>query len=250
MLGPALYSGTLRHRRFRPKGHQFSYRLFLAFLDIDRIEEQCRISGLLSYNRWNWAAFDQRDHFGDPSLPLRERVAADAEAHGLTLPDGPVYLLTNLRYLGYCFNPISLFYCYDALARLRLVLAEVHNTFGETETYWLPMEEGRRPRVAKQMHVSPFNGMGMVYEFGLGSPGKALVVHMNTMEEGDTCLDATLVLRREEWSAGALRRALLRHPWMTGKVIFAIHWEALRLWMKGLPVFRHAARQERQGKNA
>jgi len=243
MLGPAIYSGTLRHRRFGPKRHEFSYRLFLAFLDIDRIQELCSVSRLLGYNRWNWAAFDQRDHIGDARLPLRERLARDAAAHGFTLPEGPVYLLTNLRYLGYNFNPISLFYCYGADLRPRLALAEVNNTFGETHTYWLPLEPGEPVRVPKQMHVSPFNGMNMDYEFVLGEPGESLVAHMNTIEDGSAFFDATLVLRREPWSAGALRRALFRHPWMTAKVIGAIHWEALRLWVKGVPVHTHPARR-------
>src|SRR5215471_17054574 len=121
---PALYFGTLRHRRWEPRRHEFTYRLFMAFLDIDRIPELTRISQFLSYNRWNWASFDERDHFGDPRIPLRERLAADAAAKGLSLPDGPIFLLTHLRYLGYNFNPISFFYCYDAAEKLQLVLAE------------------------------------------------------------------------------------------------------------------------------
>lgn len=247
MLGPAIYTGTLRHRRFRPKRHEFTYRVFLTFLDIDRIPELCRVSRAISYNRFNWASFDERDHFGDPRTPLRERLRADAARHGFELPDGPIYLLTHLRYLGYTFNPISLFYCYDAGGKPRLVLAEVRNTFGETCNYWLAVGPRRRIRVPKEMHVSPFNGMEMEYEFVLGEPGASLVAHMNTIEHGDAFFDATLVLRREPWSARSLRRALWRHPWMTAKVIGAIHWEALKLWIKGLPVYTHPARR---GENA
>ena len=243
MLGPAIYTGTLRHRRFRPRRHEFRYQLFVAFVDIDRIRELCGISRVLSYNRWNWAAFDERDHLGDPSLPLRERLSLDAAGQGLALPAGPIYLLTHLRYLGYAFNPISLFYCYDAAFELRLVLAEVSNTFGERHNYWLPMEPGCRPRVPKAMHVSPFNDMRMDYEFVLGAPGENLVAHMNTIANGETFFDATLTLRREPWSAESLGRALRRHPWMTAKVIAAIHWEALRLWAKGLKVHPHPARR-------
>ena len=239
MLEPAIYSGTLRHRRFRPRRHEFRYQVFFAFLDIDRLRELCQISRLLSYNRWNWAAFDERDHLGDPALPLRERLARDAANAGYLLPDGPIYLLTHLRYLGYTFNPISFFYCYDAAHRVRLVLAEVSNTFGERHNYWLDLDGESRPRVSKTMHVSPFNPMTMDYEFVLGTPAANLVAHMNTIDSAGKFFDATLILRREPWSAKSLGRALRRHPWMTAKVILAIHWEALRLWTKGLKVYTH-----------
>ena len=253
MLAPGVYFGSLRHRRFAPRRHEFTYGVFLALLDIDRIPELMRVSPLVSYNRWNWASFDQRDHFGDPCLPLRERLARDAEANGLCLPAGAVYLLTNLRYLGYCFNPISLFYCHDAEGRLEMVLAEVCSTFGERHNYWLsaaneiPGEHSRRYRVAKRMHVSPFMDMAMDYAFVLTTPGERLTAHMNTIEHGRSIFDATLNLEREPWSAKSLHRALWRHPWMTAKVVAAIHWQALRLWARRVPVFTHPARR---GQNA
>jgi DUF1365 family protein len=119
----ALYIGTLRHRRFRPASHGFTYKLFMACLDIDRIPELMAQTPWTGYNRFRWASFHESDHFGDPSLPLRRRVEADARAQGIELPRGPIFLLTHLRYLGYCFNPISLFYCYDAAGNLSHVLA-------------------------------------------------------------------------------------------------------------------------------
>ncbi len=248
MLSPGLYFGTLRHRRYAPRNHQFTYGVFMALLDIDRIPELMRVSRLTSYNRWNWASFEERDHFGDPLLPLRERLRRDAADHGLDLPEGPIYLLTNLRYLGYCFNPISLFYCHDAAGKLRMILAEVCSTFGERHNYWVEGsgEEVLRQRMAKQMHVSPFMDMAMDYEFALTPPGERLTAHMNTIESGAKLFDATLTLEREPWSTRSLHRALWRHPWMTLKVILAIHWEALRLWSKGVPVFTHPARRERK----
>ena len=248
MLTPGIYTGTLRHRRFTPRRHEFTYGVFLALVDIDRVEELTRVSRLVSYNRWNWASFEERDHFGDPKLPLRERLRLDAEANGLKLPGGAIYLLTNLRYLGYCFNPISLFYCHDAEGRLEMVLAEVCSTFGERHNYWLPGHGDAvlRQRAAKRMHVSPFMDMAMEYEFALTEPGERLTAHMDTLEGGVKVLDATLVLEREPWSARSLHRALARHPWMTVKVMAAIHWEALRLWIKGVPVFTHPARRERK----
>jgi hypothetical protein len=260
----AFYFGTLRHRRFEPKRHEFRYGLFMAFLDIDRIPELTRISRFLSYNRWNWASFDERDHFGDPGTPLRQRLTANAAASTLVLPDGPIFLLTHLRYLGYNFNPISFFYCYDAAENLQMVLAEVHNTFGECHNYWLSpanqrpagigssdvsspghgyLGKARRYQCPKAMHVSPFMDMRLDYDFVLTAPGGHLTAHMNTLEAGRSIFDATLMLERRPWTARSLVRALARHPWMTAKVIAAIHWEALRLYVKKVPVFTHPARR-------
>jgi len=247
-MEPAIYTGKLRHRRFRPRAHEFQYPVFMVLLDVDRIPELMRISPLASYNRWNWATFDERDHFGDPRLPLRRRLAEDAARNGVSLPEGPVYLLTHLRYLGYNFNPVSFYYCCDARGMLRVILAEVNNTFGESHNYWLwsaneePASNSRRYRCRKQMHVSPFMGMEMDYEFVFTEPEERLAVHMRTLEEGRGCFDATLTLDRRPWSASSLHRALLRHPCLTGKVIAAIHWEALRLYLKKVPVFTHPAR--------
>jgi DUF1365 family protein len=244
----AIYTGTLRHRRFKPVRHEFTYPLFMVFLDIDRIPETMRISAFSSYNRWNWASFAEKDHFGDPAATLRRRLTIDAENCGIQLPDGPIFLLTHLRYLGYNFNPISFFYCYDAQGELQTVLAEVNNTFGETKNYWLSSSNritaarSRQYRCRKAMHVSPFMPMGLDYDFVLTSPAEQLIAHMNTREAGHINFDATLSMTRQPWSAAALRRALLRHPLMTAKVTVAIHWEALKLYLRKVPVFTHPER--------
>jgi DUF1365 family protein len=239
----ALYVGTIRHRRHRPTAHEFRYSLFMALLDVDRIPEAMAVSRLTGYNRRRWAAFHDRDHIGDPARPLRARVQASAADAGIDLPDGPIHLLTHLRYAGYVFNPISLFYCYGRDGRLERVLADVRNTYGGRQTYWLTPADGRerrlRAQAAKSLYVSPFMVFDADYEFVLTPPGDTLVAHMNVLPGGAgpraPIFDATLTLRRRPWTAGALRAALLRHPLMTAKVIGAIHWEALRLRLKGLP---------------
>ena len=249
----AFYFGTVRHRRFRPVRHDFTYGIFMAFLDIDRVPELTGISRLLSYNRLNWASFYERDHFGDPRLPLRQRLERDAANRGVALPDGPIFLLTHLRYFGYSFNPVSFFYCYDARQQLQLILAEVNSTFGESHNYWLwhenelPSSSAKRYRHPKAMHVSPFMGMKLDYTFTFTPPDRQLIAHMDTIENGQAFFDATLNLRRRPWTAGSLHRALLAHPWMTAKVIGAIHWEALRLFLKKAPVFTHPAAPHRRG---
>jgi len=244
----AIYTGTLRHRRLRPAEHSFVYPLFMVFLDVDRLAELMDVSAFTAYNRWAWATFDDADHFGDPARPLRRRLEEEAAAHGAELPDGPVFLLTHLRYLGYNFNPVSFFYCYDRGGKLRTVLAEVNSTFGEGHNYWLTAANeiaatrARHFRSRKQMHVSPFMRMELDYDFVLTEPGDRLAVHMRTLEDGDSFFDATLSLRRRPWTAREIRRALFRHPLMTAKVTAAIHWEALRLLLKRVPVFTHPVR--------
>ena len=249
---PAIYVGTLRHRRFRPVLHAFTYPVFLVMLDVDRIPELMRVSPFSSYNRWNWAAYDERDHFGDPSLSLRERLKRDAAAHGVTLPDGPIFLLTHLRYLGYCFNPVSFYYLLGRSGKLEMMLAEVNNTFGETCNYWLtpeceqtntaaqPLESAaRRYETRKVFHVSPFLELGHQYTWIFTPPGERLVAHMNTRKSKSVVFDATLTLERRPWNARELRSVLVEYPWMTAKVIAAIYWQALRLWLKGVPYVPH-----------
>ena len=241
MTESGLFVGTLRHRRKTPVAHAFTYPLFMALLDIDRVPELMRASRATSYNQWNWASFDDRDHFGDPARPLRERLVVDAALHGMDLPDGPVFLLTHLRYLGYCFNPVSFFYCFDATGRLETVLAEVRNTFGGSHNYWLspdPASRAFRSAAAKSLYVSPFMPVDLDYTFALTPPAGHLVAHMNAHRAGEVCLDATLSLERRPWNAAEIRRALCRYPAMTASVMAGIHWQALRLWWKGVPLVR------------
>lgn len=216
----------------------------MVLLDIDRIPELMRASYFTSHNRFNWASFADTDHLGPHDVPFRERLVRDAARAGHVLPDGPVFLLTHLRYLGYCFNPVSFFYCYDTSGVLQLVLAEVNNTFGGTHRYWLRPEAntGRawRSSAEKRFYVSPFMPPSARYTFAFQEPRERLTVHMTLdgrNEQGvQHALDATLSLEHHAWSHASIRRALVRHPVMTLAVMAGIHWEALRLWWKGLPL--------------
>jgi DUF1365 family protein len=242
----ALYIGTLRHRRFSPRAHEFTYPLFMPFLDIDRIPELMLASRLTGHNRFRWASFWDEDHFGDRRSSLRERLARDAESHGVALPPGKVFLLTHLRYLGYNFNPVSFFYCYDEAGTLRAIMAEVNNTFGETHNYWLASgndasRNGNAQHFTfdKAFHVSPFMEMDCRYRWTFTDPGEGLVVQTNNYRNGTELFDATLKLERHDWNPAEIRRALTRFPLVTAKVIAGIHWHAIRLWMKRVPVVRH-----------
>lgn len=249
----ALYVGKLRHRRFTPKAHAFSYPVYMAFLDVDRLPELMRVSPFSGYNRWNWTAYCERDHFGDASVSLRERLKIDAERNGIVLPDGPIFLLTHLRYFGYVFNPVSFYYCYDANGNVATMMAEVNSTFGETHNYWLDSSNQResaaanRYRTEKMMHVSPFMDMRMQYDWIFTPPGKRLVAHMNTVADGRAFFDATLELKGRPWERRELHRVLAAYPLMTLRVIGGIHWEAVKLWAKGVPVFTHPRKKKRAG---
>jgi len=191
MIQPGIYEGTLRHRRHQTRGHQFRYRVMMALLDIDRLPELMQVSPLAGYNRAAVFSYQERDHFGDPSQTLRQRIMADAEAQGVPQPAGKIFLLTNLRSYGYTFNPVSYYYCLDEVGKLAAVMAEVNNTFGETCNYWLtpqqevPAGNSKRYRFPKRFHVSPFFGLNQIYDWTITPPGAMLTIQCMNFEGGE-----------------------------------------------------------------
>lgn len=240
---PAIYVGTLRHRRFHPKHHEFTYPIFMVCVDADRIAETMSISPFTGYNRWNWASFYDEDHFGNPRSTLRERLALDAQVRAAQMPGGKVLLLTHLRYLGYNFNPVSFFFCENPAGKTETIVAEVNNTFGETHNYWLDRSKGSgdwvQYRFKKEFHVSPFMSMNQEYDWTFASSENSLIVQTNSFENDKHIFDATLRLEAREWNRNNLHAALRSYPWMTLKVITAIHWQAVRLWWKAIPIVHH-----------
>lgn len=243
----ALYTGTVRHRRFAPRSHGFTYPVFMALLDLDRLKESMAVSKLLGYNRFAWAGYDDRDHLGDPALALNERFRADAEANGFAFPEGRTFLLANLRFWGYCFNPVSYVYAFDAEDRLALIGAEVCNTpWKERIVYWMKPEDAEAKGwsfdVTKAMHVSPFMPMDLRYRWSFTLPGEDHTVRMALFQGPEQVFDVDLRLERRDWTPSAIRRTLFAFPFHTLKVIAAIHYEALKLWLKRVPIFTHPAK--------
>lgn len=238
-----LYIGRVRHRRFAPVPHAFRYRLFMVYLDLAELDSVFRGRWFWSVDRANLASFRRGDHFGDPATPLDQAVRDLVEARTGRRPQGEIGLLTHLRYFGYCMNPVSFYYCWKPdRSEVEAVVAEVHNTpWGETHCYVIDHAAGqaRRARFDKRFHVSPFMPMEQEYDWRLPDPGERLAVHMINLQQGSQVFDATLALGRRPMTGPWLAGVLLLFPFMTLKVIAAIYWQALRLWLKRVRFHSH-----------
>ncbi|NNE10574.1 MAG: DUF1365 domain-containing protein [Gemmatimonadetes bacterium] len=244
----AIYEGKVRHRRFEPRPHDFTYTLFMMYLDLDELPALFRGRLFWSAKGPSLAWFRRRDHMPPFDRPLDETVRALVEERTGTRPDGPIRLLTHLRYFGYCMNPVSFYYCFDeADEEVRFVVAEVHNTpWGEQHCYVFSrrQESGAgapiRSEFKKEFHVSPFMSMDVDYDWRFGAPADTLTVQMNNHSSGgERFFDATMKLDRRRIDGRSLASVLARYPFMTGKVIAGIYLQALKLWLKGVPYHSH-----------
>jgi uncharacterized protein len=224
----------------------------MLYLDLDELPVLFRGRWLWSASRPAIARFRRRDHLGDDSVDLASAVRDFVRNEAGVVLSGPIRLLTNLRYFGYGFNPVSFYYCFDASGeRLEVIVAEVNNTpWGEQYCYILPEslnrgdERRKRYLLDKRIHVSPFMPMNLDYDWRFTLPGDKLVVHMRSFQHGEKLFDASLSLAQRPLKGGTLSVALIRYPFLTAKIIVAIYYQALRLWLKGTPFFSHPDQQE------
>lgn len=246
-MNSCIYEGWVRHRRHKPVENSFRYRLFMMHLDLSELETVFAGRFLWSASRIAPARFRRDDHLSDPSIPLDVELRSLVEQHTGTRPTGPITLLTHLRYFGYVMNPVSLFFCWDPNREfVETIVAEVNNTpWGERHCYVLPASDnlsaGTRLRFKfeKDFHVSPFMGMDQDYDWRFTTPGRRLGVHMENFESAQRLFDATMALRRRSINSLNLMRVLVAYPFMTLRIIGAIHYQALKLYLKRCPFVPH-----------
>jgi uncharacterized protein len=250
----ALYSGWVRHRRYAPTAHAFRYRIFMMYLDLAELPQLFEPYWLWSARRLAPASFRRSDYLKDPDgdadLSLDATVRKLVLLRGGRTVRGPIRMLAHLRYFGYCFNPVSFFYCFDEHdERIEAIVAVVTNTpWKEEHAYVFAIDATNSAatswqfRFDKDFHVSPFMPMQLHYQWRISAPGERLFVHMQNFEHREPVqklFDATLLLARRPLTSRSLAGALIGFPLMTVQVIAGIHWQALRLWLKRTPVFAH-----------
>ena len=244
----AFYEGTIRHRRVAERAHEFRYRLAMAYIDLDEVDQL--LGGRLTRVTPGLVRFRRSDYLGDPSTPLRDSVRQLVAERVGVAPGGPVRLLTHLRSFGHCFNPISLYYCFEPDGeQLNAIVAEVTNTpWRERHAYVLTPDGARAGAVVggsfdKALHVSPFFGMDQRYAWRATVPGSTLSMHIESTERAVRAFDATLNLRRRAFDRRTLAEINARHPAATQRMLVLIYAQAVALRVKGIRVRPHPARR-------
>jgi len=243
-----LYVGTVSHRRFRPARHRLRYRMYWMLFDVDEIDALAKTLRWFSRNRFNLVSFFDRDHGPGDGQPVRAYVENALGRAGISADGGAIQLLCMPRIFGYTFNPLSVFFCYGEDGVLCAILYEVHNTFGQRHAYLIPAvgEDGAplRQRAHKRLYVSPFMGMDMRYEFSVLPPDDRVAITIKGSDGDGPLIAATLAGQARGLTDRALLRVLITHPLLTLKVISAIHWNALLLWLKGVRLRQRPAAPE------
>lgn len=249
MSAPAIYVGHVAHAR--PGKHRLRYRVFMLALDIDELPASDARLRLFSHNRLNLLALHDRDHGERNGARLRPQIETKLRQANIDWDGGRIVLLTMPRLLNYVFNPLSVYFCYRPDGELAALVHEVSNTFGERHFYALPATPAPGGKVRqscdKQFFVSPFLESKLHYEFQVTPPGEKAIVAMTVKRGSEVALTASFVGERRILTDANLLRAVVGNPLMTFKVIAGIHWEALRMWLKGV---RYLGRRGQQTKAA
>lgn len=238
----AIYAGVVAHARLRPKRHRLRYRVFSLLLDLDEVAGLGRRLRLFGHNRAAVFGFRDDDH-GAGAGELRGWVLQQLAAAGVAPAAPRIEMLCYPRIFGYVFNPLTVYFCHDG-GTLAAILYEVHNTFGERRTYAIRVAAGTdaiEQACAKELYVSPFVPMDCLYRFRIVPPGERVLVAIDEADADGLLLTASFAGSRQPLTDAGLLKALFAYPLMTLKVTAAIHWEAMRLWAKGVPPVRRQA---------
>lgn len=261
-MNSGIYVGSIRHRRFTPVSHEFVYPLFMPLIDLDELEELTQTIRGFGLSRLSFARFKRTDYM-QGECSLREAVRDKVEHLTGERVGGKILMLCQLRYCGFYFSPLNLYYLYDKNNKWRYMLAEVSNTpWNERHYYVIPAVSQWQDKIwsePKAFHVSPFNPMAQQYQWRISEPGDRVFVHMENHPDNNRSLtnhsldnsnndgkifDATMALSRQPFTSGVLLKLLLKTPVMAAKVVFGIYWQALRLWIKGAPFYPHPASEK------
>lgn len=240
----AIYTGKVTHKRLRPKQHFLRYRMFYMLFDIDEIDWLAHTHRWFSHNRFNLFSFFDRDHgckfdAAAQCPDLRGYVEDHLRDAGMVPDGGTIKLMTMPRILGYVFNPLSVYFCYDLNSALRALIYEVNNTFGQRHSYIFPLDDtddGKplHQECGKEFYVSPFMEMALDYDFTITRPADTASVVINASDKDGLIIATAFAGQQHEFSDWQLLKLFLGYPLLTLKVIMGIHWEALWIWVKGV----------------
>ncbi len=243
MMKSCIYKGRVKHERYTPRAHAFTYSLFMMYVDLDELPTLFNKHLLWAVNKSNVASFYRNDHHGDDAS-LADSIRALVLKKSGESAEGPIRLLTHFRYFGYVFNPISMYFCYDAAdENVTHIVAEVMNTpWKEQHCYVLSNKQRDQVITAnhkKDFHVSPFMHMNMEYHWNIHAPDEHMNINIENWADNKMVFDASMYLQKIELTSSNLRNVLFNFPLMTLKVTAMIHFEALKLWIKGIQYIPH-----------
>jgi DUF1365 family protein len=237
MINSAIYNGKVIHKRFKPKVHYFKYKVFSLLIDLSELDILDKKVNFFSYNKFNLISFYEKDHGDRDGSSLTSWVKKNLEKYNIQAKDIKIKILCYPRIFGFVFNPLSVFYIYNLEDQLISILYEVKNTFGEQHTYIFKVTKDAnlvQNNCSKKFHVSPFIEMNCNYFFRLLKPGNKISVIIDQYDNEDQILYASQDGTRSDFNTQHLIKSYLKHPIMTFKIILAIHFEAFKLWAKGI----------------
>lgn len=245
-MSSCLYECDILHARFSPKKYKLSQKIFMFYLDLDELEDLGKKFLFFGRNQWKLFNFCDKDHYVGPHPTAKENILAFLSSKGMSPLPQKIKLLTHLRVLGYVFNPVSFYFCFDGQDRPVAVVAEVGNTFGEQKAFYLGKDkwvgDAFKDRQTKYYYISPFVDLDAQLDFHLEVPGETMNIRVDDWKEGQKFFISTMTGNRKPLSDAALLWYALRYPLVTLQVILSIHWHAWRLWLLKVP---HHPKQER-----